>query len=446
MITKIHSTRVLIEEELREATISLENGKISDITYGPSKADHDDIINYGDAVIMPGLIDSHVHINEPGRTDWEGFDSGTKAAAAGGITSIVDMPLNSSPVTTSVDALSKKITATHGKLHVNCGFWGGLVPENAHDLEVLLSSGILGIKAFLTHSGIDEFPNVNEADLRAAMPKIAEKKLTLLAHCELDDNHAQMTEFKMQPNDYLSFLHSRPKSWENNAIEMMTNLAQEYNCPIHIVHLSSTDLISSIQELRTSGLPLTVETCPHYLFFDAEGLVSKGPLYKCAPPIREKANQSLLWDGLKNGVIDFIVTDHSPAPPDLKELESGDFNKAWGGISGLQHSLPVVWTKARSLGFSIIDLHQWMSLNVAKFLHLEHRKGLIGKGYDADLVIWNPEIEFVPKKEDLHYKHKISPYVNEKLFGQVSHTYVNGALVYKKGNFVKLSQGKLILK
>jgi allantoinase len=439
---KIHSTRVLINNELVEATVSMENGKIEHIELG--KSNMEELVSYGNDVIMPGLIDSHVHINEPGRTAWEGFNTATRAAAAGGITTLVDMPLNSSPVTIDSASFDIKTKAAKDNLHVNCGFWGGLVPENADNMQELIDTGVLGIKAFLTHSGIDEFPNVIEADLRKAMPVIARNNLPLLVHCELDNDHPGLLTLKNNPDSYQAYLNSRPKDWENKAIKLMISLAEAFDCHVHIVHLCSADLVHLIQEKRKQGVKLTVETCPHYLVLNAEQIPDGQPIYKCAPPIREKANNELLWKAVEKEVIDFIVTDHSPATPELKKLESGNYKEAWGGISSLQHSLPLIWTSMQKRNYKVSDTARLMSEHVAKFLNLEHKKSKVAIGYDADITIWSPEEKFTVKQEALQYKNKITPYLGMALNGVVKQTYVGGSLVYNQGEFEQLNKGKII--
>ncbi|HXD94312.1 MAG TPA: allantoinase AllB, partial [Bacteroidia bacterium] len=301
----LHSTQVLIENKLQNATLLIKDGIIVDIIDGKPSTANFPIEDVGDLVVMPGLIDSHVHINEPGRTEWEGFETMTKAAIAGGITTLVDMPLNSSPVTISAKTFNDKLKAAEGKLYCNCGFWGGLVPANADKLDELIKAGVLGIKAFLTHSGIDEFPNVTLADLKKGMATIAKYQIPLLAHAELDVMHEGISTFHKNPTNYMAYLNSRPKVWEDNAVEMMIELCQEFNCPTHIVHLSSADSLAQIKLAREKGLPLTVETCPQYLYFCAEEIPNGNTLIKCAPPIRERANNEKLWQALKTNLIDF---------------------------------------------------------------------------------------------------------------------------------------------
>ena len=439
----IHSTQVLLPSGLGDYFVMVGDGKIIDVTNNLPENPDFEIIEAGDLVVMPGLIDSHVHINEPGRTEWEGFDTMTKAAAAGGVTTLVDMPLNSSPVTTTVEAFNQKLEVAKDQLHVNCGFYGGIIPENVQELEPLIKAGVLGIKTFLVHSGIDEFPNVNENDLRKAMPTIAQTGIPLLVHSELIASPTLKEEGIKA--SYSSYLSSRPKQWENNAIELMIRLCEEYNCKTHIVHLSSAEALPMIQEAKEKGLPLTVETCPHYLYFNAEDIPDDNTLFKCAPPIREKENNDQLWDALKNGLIDFVVTDHSPATPDLKKMGTSDWENAWGGISSIQFSLSAFWTKAKEKGFKVEDVAKLMSSNVAKFLSLDDRKEKIEKGYDADLVIWDPEGKYQVKEDSIHFKNKITPFINEELCGIVMQTFVNGKKVYDNGEFVYLQVGELII-
>ncbi|WP_460503408.1 allantoinase AllB, partial [Hymenobacter agri] len=340
----LRSQRVVTPEGERAATILIENGRISALL--PYEAEvAGEVMDVGHRAILPGVIDPHVHINEPGRTDWEGFNTATRASLAGGLTSLVDMPLNSAPVTTSVANLALKKAATRGQLHCNVGFWGGVVPGNAAEIEPLIAAGVLGFKAFLTHSGIDDFPNATEEDLRRVMPILAKHQLPLLVHCELSEDNDDWKQHDHR--SYPNYLASRPKKWEDDAIAMMIRLCEETSCWVHIVHLSSADSIAPIAAARSRGLPLTVETGQHYLYFNAEDIRDGQTQFKCAPPIRERENNDQLWAALQAGIIDFVATDHSPAPPDLKQLASGDFTTAWGGIASLQLALPVLWTAAR---------------------------------------------------------------------------------------------------
>ncbi|MEP1093765.1 MAG: allantoinase AllB [Cyclobacteriaceae bacterium] len=440
----LHSKRVLIDDQLVEATVVVEGGKISRIDMGTIDSTDFSIQDLGNSVLMPGLIDCHVHINEPGRSEWEGFDTATKAAAAGGITTLIEMPLNADPVTTTQEAFEKKLAATEGKLHVNCGFWGGIVPDNIGDLDDLIESGVFGIKAFLTHSGIDEFPNVSEEDLRNGLPILKKHNVPLLVHAELDTPHDDQRLLDENPRSYQAYLKSRPKSWEDEAIQLMINLCEEFETPIHIVHLSSSNSIQPLIKAKKSGLPISTETCPHYFFFNAEEIADGQTQYKCAPPIRERANNDQLWQAAKDGLFSFIVSDHSPALPEIKELKSGNLKKAWGGIAGLQFNLPVFWTKAKDRGLSIADTARLMSSNVAAFLKMENKMGKIAKGHNADLMVWDPEDSFEVTKEIINFRHKITPYLGHQLSGVVRRTYVAGNLIYNDGAFNALGKGRVL--
>ncbi|HMW66623.1 MAG: Allantoinase [Bacteroidetes bacterium ADurb.BinA245] len=436
----IKSSRVVLPNTLRDASIIIANGVITGIEDNLPERDLQ-VIDLGDAVVMPGVVDPHVHINEPGRTEWEGFDTATKAAIAGGVTSLIEMPLNASPVTTTVKAFEKKLNAAKGKLHANCGFWGGIIPGNFSEIKPLIEKGVFGFKAFLTHSGIDEFPNVTEADLRKSMPLIAESGLPLLVHCELSGPVATKAG---SHRSYAHYLASRPKAWEDEAIALMIKLCDEFNCHTHIVHVSSANALQQIADAKHRGLPLTAETCQHYLYFNAEDITDGKTEFKCAPPIREKENNEQLWQALKNGVLDFVATDHSPAPPAMKELQSGDFMKAWGGIASLQYSLSALWTAAKQHSFNIIDIAKWLSENPALLPALQ-TKGKIEKGYDADFVVWQPEEKFIADAAVCHHRHKVSPYFGETFFGSVMQTWLKGEKVFDAGKFLHLNRGEILL-
>jgi len=348
--------------------------------------------------------------------------------------------LNASPVTTTLNAFEEKIKAAQGKLHTNCGFWGGIVPGNEKEIEPLIEKGVLGFKAFLTHSGIDEFPNVTEEDLRKAMPIIAKYGLALLVHCELSDNEQPATSNNRL---YQNYLASRPKQWEDDAIALMIRLCEEYNCRTHIVHLSSADSIEQIARAKQKGLPLTVETAQHYLYFNAEDIRDGCTEYKCAPPIREKENNERLWQALKAGIIDFVATDHSPAPPAMKELVSGDFMKAWGGISSIQFALPILWTAAKKHNCKLEEMAKWLCEKPALLPHLMS-KGYIAKGKDADFVVWSPEKSFSVTENIIYHKHKITPYLNEELYGVVEQTWLCGQKIVAEGKFLHLNKGSIL--
>lgn len=425
--------------------IVVKDGIITDVVDHVEANENFMMIDAGDNIVMPGIIDPHVHINEPGRTEWEGFETATKAAAAGGITTMIEMPLNASPVTTTKNNFELKLAAAKNKLHVNCGFWGGVIPENEYELEALLDAGVFGLKAFLTHSGIDEFPNAHENELRNALRIVKKYNRPLLVHCELDAENADAHLLENNHRSYDAYLKSRPRAWENNAIKMMIDLCRETEAHVHIVHLSSSEALPMIAIAKKEGLPLTVETAQHYLFFDAENIADGATEYKCAPPIREKKNNDLLWDALQNGLIDFVATDHSPAPPEMKEIQSGNFGKAWGGIAGLQFSLPAMWTRMKEKNIDINNIAKWMCANPAKFIHLQNKKGKIEKGYDADIVIWNSNQNFIVTESMIEHRHKITPYVNCKLYGQTMHTIIKGNVIYNNGEFNVQNRGEILL-
>ncbi len=378
----------------------------------------------GDLVLMPGLVDCHVHLNEPGRTEWEGFETATRAAAAGGVTTLVDMPLNCIPVTTTRAALDAKLEAAGAKLHVDVGFWGGVIPGNARELRALADAGVLGAKAFLCHSGIDDFPKATDTVLREAMPVMRDAGIPLLAHAELELS-ADQTE--ADPNRYASWLSSRPRSWEDAAIALLIELCRETRCPVHVVHLSSATALPMIADAKAEGLPLTVETCPHYLCLRAEDVPDGATQYKCAPPIRDELNRERLWGGLLDGTIDFVVTDHSPCTPTLKE---GGFMEAWGGVASLSLGLPSVWTEASKRGATLPQIARWLSAGPARFAGVADRKGALQKGMHADLVVWDPDASFEVTRAELRFRHKISPYLGRTLRGVVRESFLRGQRVY----------------
>ncbi|MCB2375983.1 allantoinase AllB [Hymenobacter sp. BT635] len=437
----IKSQRVVLPTGEQPAQVLIADGRIAEILPFDAAVGCP-VIDVQNHAVLPGLVDPHVHINEPGRTEWEGFNTATRAALAGGLTTLVDMPLNSAPVTTSVANFELKLAATQGQLHTNVGFWGGIVPGNAAEVEGLIARGVLGFKAFLTHSGIDDFPNATEADLRQVMPVLARHGLPLLVHCELTTDDAEWKQ--RDKRSYPNYLASRPTKWEDDAVDLMIRLCEEFNCPVHIVHLSSADSLGAVAVAKMKGLPLTVETGQHYLFFNAEDIADGQTQFKCAPPIREKANNDQLWEALQQGIIDFVATDHSPAPPDLKQIDTGDFTTAWGGIASLQLALPVLWTAAQARGASLSDLAHWLSSNPAKLIGQSHRKGQIAPGFDADLLVLDPEQTFTVTPELLQHKHKVSPYVGRQLRGVVEQTFLAGQLVYERPEFLALNQGQLL--
>ena len=400
-----------------------------------------------ESFVMPGLVDTHVHVNEPGRADWEGFETATRAAAAGGVTTIVDMPLNSIPATTTLPALQAKLAAAENKLHVDVAFWGGVVPGNTGELKGLWKAGVVGFKCFLINSGVDEFPNVTEADLRSAMPELARLGATLIVHAEVPgpvDACCQAIAGASR-SSYQTFLSSRPRAAEDQAVELMIKLARETGCKIHIVHHSSADALPVLRQAKSGGLPLTVETCPHYLHFCAEDVPEGATEFKCCPPIREGDNREQLWEALRDGTIDFVVSDHSPCPPEMKLRAQGDFLNAWGGISSLQLRLPIIWTEAVRRRFGIEQIVRWLCGEPARQVGLSHLKGAIKAGADADIVIWNPNAQFKVGPQQLHHRHKLTPYNGETLRGVIEKTFVRGRMVYDGGAFLN-RRGSILLR
>ena len=414
-------------EGVRAAAVLIDGDRIVEIVDADAIPAGVTVEDRGDDVLMAGLVDGHVHINEPGRTEWEGFETATAAAAAGGVTTLVDMPLNCTPVTTTVSALDQKVRAAEGGLHVDVGFWGGVVPGHVDDLPGLAKAGVLGAKAFLCHSGIDDFPASTEASLREAMPRMAHAGIPLLAHAELE---LDIEPPACSPRSYQAWLARRPRSFEDAAIELLIRLCRDTRCPVHIVHLSSASALPMLAEAKAEGLPITVETCPHYLCLCAEDVLDDATLFKCAPPIRDDANRETLWAGLLEGTIDFVVTDHSPCVPQLKQA---DFIDAWGGISSLSLGLASVWTEATRRGASIERIARWMCEGPARFAGLSDRKGRLAPGLHADVVCWDPDASFEVTQEHLRFRHQVSPYVGRTLRGVVRKTWLRGAPIYEAG-------------
>jgi allantoinase len=440
--------RVVTPEGVRPASVQIRDGTIGHVGHIDEAPFGSPLIDCGDSVLMPGIVDTHVHINQPGREDWEGFVTATRAAAAGGITTLVDMPLNSNPATTTWSALRDKLSSAFLRCSVDVGFWGGVVPGNGDELAGLLEEGVLGFKAFLVPSGVEEFQHVEEADLRAAMPELARHGAVLLAHAELPGPIAAAAGVweDGSPAEYDRYLRSRPDAAEVEAVALLIRLCRETGCRVHVVHVSSAEVLPLLKNAREEGLPVTAETCPHYLTFAAEEIPDGAVLFKCAPPIRSRENRERLWQGLREGVIDLVATDHSPCPPRKKKIRAGDFREAWGGISSLQLALPAVWTGARERGFSVADLAEWMCAAPARLAGLQGRKGAIAPGYDADLVIWDPEASFVVDTAQLLHRHKLTPYARRTLYGTVRRTLLNGEVIYERGKVADDPQGMLLLR
>jgi allantoinase len=431
------SQRVVTPTGMRAAGVLVEDEKIRGVVEIDRVPFSIPSTNFGNAAILPGLVDSHLHINEPGRTEWEGFYSGTRAAAAGGYTMVVDMPLNCLPATTTVAALETKRAAAAGQCRVDWAIWGGVVSDNQEHIEKLAGAGVAGFKCFLIDAGIDGFTMVKEMELRAALPHVARTKLPLLVHAELA-GPVEAASRRLERHDWRRFstyLQSRPDEAELEAIDLLLGLCREYHFRLHVVHLSTSRALERLKKGKAEGLPVSVETCPHYLHFVAEDIADGATLAKCAPPIRDRQNREELWRGLRDGVIDLIATDHSPCPPEMKRLDEGSFRTAWGGIAGLSLALPVIWTGASRRGFGLEDIARWMAEGPARLAGCDQRKGGIAQGYDADLVVFDPEEEFVVHEDRLHYRHRVSPYLGERLRGTVKKTFLRGRRIFDDGEF-----------
>jgi allantoinase len=441
----IRGQSVVTPDALGPAAIHVGGGVIRAVTsYDAPVPAGAAVIEAGDGVLMPGIVDSHVHVNEPGRTEWEGFASATRAAAAGGVTTIIDMPLNSIPATTSAAALTEKRTAAAARSRVDVGFWGGVVPGNVGELAGLHDAGVLGFKCFLVPSGVDEFPHVGERELRVAMPVLAELGAVLLVHAELPGPLERAHRTGGDPRSYEGYLHSRPPEAEHAAIAMMLRLCADFGTRIHIVHLSSAFAVDALRAARLDGLPVTVETCPHYLHFAAEDIPDGATAYKCAPPIRGRANREALWAALRANDIDLVASDHSPCPPAMKALEMGDFTRAWGGIASVELGLRIIWHGARKRGYSMRRVADWMCAGPARLAGLSHRKGLIAVGCDADLVLWHPDEPWRVDASALHHRHPVTPYDGEIMEGRIEMTMVRGQVVYQNGAFPGEPAGALL--
>ncbi|CAN9500806.1 unnamed protein product [Ophioblennius macclurei] len=441
----VRSQRVVIGDQICPAVVVIKDGKIHKILSGSSSSQdvHCKVLDVGDNIVMPGIVDCHVHVNEPGRTSWEGFWTATRAAAAGGVTTIVDMPLNSIPPTTTLSNFHEKMQEASGKCFVDTAFWGGVIPGNQLELRPMIQAGVAGFKCFLIHSGVDEFPHVIDCDLHAAMKQLQGTGSVLLFHAETDVEEGAAESG--DPRQYSTFLQSRPDVMEVEAIRMVTELCLQYRVRCHIVHLSSAKPLKMILEARQAGAPLTVETTHHYLSLCAENIPTGATQFKCCPPIRGSNNREQLWSALKAGHIDMVVSDHSPCTPDLKKLESGDFTQAWGGISSLQFGLPLFWSSASERGFQLPDVVRLLSHKTAQLSGLAHRKGSLAPGHDADLVIWDPERKHEIREPHIHHKNKLTPYLGLTLRGVVNATILRGQLVYRDGVFCPEPLGKHLL-
>ena len=438
----IRSAHVISDIGDRPAAVCVSDGRIVKI------AGFEDLLNTKKDItitgaLIPGLVDSHVHINEPGRTQWEGFESATKAAAAGGVTTVIDMPLNSIPPTTNAAALAVKKAAAAGKCFVDVGFWGGSIPGNVGDLKALHDEGVFGFKCFLLHSGVDEFPGSDLPDLTAALKELATLDALMVVHAE--DSVAIEKSTKPSSRSYSEFLASRPKGAENVAIAQLIEEARMIKGRVHVLHLSSGDSLALIRSAKADGVRISAETCPHYLALTAEEIADGATQYKCCPPIREKSNQDELWQGLKSGVIDLIVSDHSPCTEDLKIFDVGDFQQAWGGISSLQLGISIIWTKAKERDIPLWQVVKWMSQKPAELAGLA-RKGAIKVGMDADFAEFDTEAHFTVEPTHLFHKNQITPYQGKTLQGKIKQTWLRGELIYKDASMINSPHGEFLIR
>ena len=428
----LRSRRVVAPDGVRAATIHIDGERIERIGDYTDPAD----VDYADLVIMPGLVDSHVHVNEPGRAEWEGFESATRAAAAGGVTTIVDMPLNSIPPTTSVAALQAKVEAMSGKCLVDVGLWGGAVPGNAPQLLPMLRGGALGFKCFLVDSGVAEFGFLDAPGLETALRELRGTEAPLLVHAELPQYIGSA-----YGTSYRAYLKSRPPQAEDAAIDLVHGAVLRTGARAHIVHLSSANALATIAKARDDRIPLTAETTPHYLHFESEKIPDGAPQFKCAPPIRDHANREQLWRGIDDELLAGIVSDHSPCTPELKHLHDGNVERAWGGISSLQFGLPIIWSSGR---LSLEHIVRLMCAGPASIAGI--RKGAIRPGFDADLVVWSPEESFRITPDIVQHRHKITPYAGEQLRGVVKATYLRGRKVWQDGRAIGSPSGRWLRK
>ena len=445
----VRSRRVAVHEggrvALRPAAIHARGGVIVAVADWDDAPAGVELVDAGELVVLPGVVDTHVHLNEPGRTEWEGFATGTAAAAAGGVTTIVEMPLNSIPATTSVAAYDEKVAAAAGKLRVDVGFWGGVVPGNARELRPLWEAGVFGFKCFLAPSGVAEFAHVGEDDLGEAMRVLAPIGAPLLAHAELPAALARAGAALagQPPTSHATWLASRPPAAEVEAIALLLELAAQTGARLHVVHLATAEALPLLAAARAAGVAVTVETCPHYLTFAAEDVPDGATELKCAPPLRDRDNAERLWEALDRGAIDLVASDHSPCPPDLKRRDSGDFLAAWGGIAALELALPATWTVARRHAAAVERLADWMAAAPAALAGLG-AKGRIAPGCDADLVLFDPDAAFTVDPDRLHQRHEVTPYAGRELRGVVRTTFLRGRRVFADGSVLGEPRGRVL--
>jgi len=447
------SKRVVLPGGLKAAALLVQDGRITSVCAPEEIPAGVAVRDFGEDALLPGLVDTHVHINEPGRTEWEGFHTATRAAAAGGYTTLVDMPLNCLPETTTVAALEAKRAAARGQCWVDWMGWGGIVGDrstagNQEHILPLARAGVPGFKCFLIYPGCDGFAMIDQQQLETALPAVAQSKLPLLVHAELSGpiDKASAALAGEDWRKYATYLASRPDEAELDAIHLMLRLCRTYGFRLHIVHLATAEALELLRAAKADGLPVTVESCPHYLHFAAETISDGATLFKCAPPIRSAANREALWQGLRDGILDMIVTDHSPCPPEMKRLELGRFDEAWGGIASLSVALPVVWTEAFRRGFGLAEIARWMSAAPAALAGIGNQAGALEAGREANFMVLDAEAEFTVSAEVLHYRHAVSPYLGERLRGVVRATYLRGETVWTEevvgGGFAATPRGR----
>ncbi|XP_077291672.1 allantoinase [Arctopsyche grandis] len=445
-LTAYKCSRIVLEDEIVDGAVIVDSsGKIAEIVKTrrlcSDLGDRVRVIQITNGVLMPGIVDSHVHVNSPGRSEWEDYPCATQAAAAGGVTTIADMPLNSIPPTTTLKNLITKTEEAEGTVYVDVAFWGGVIPGNQDDLLSLIKAGVVGFKCFLCPSGVDEFPHVIEDDLDKALKVLQNTKTVLAFHaeCNLDEDDCK----KSSSEEYKTYLLSRPPEMEHKALKLINKMAEKYpNVRYHIVHVSAASAASIIRDMKNNGVHITAETCPHYLTLSSEEIPNCATEYKCAPPVRCSKNKENMWKFVEENVIDLIVSDHSPCTPELKE---GGFMEAWGGISSLQFGLSLIWTNASQRGLNLMDISRLLSAAPAKLCRLDEKKGSFRVGLDADMIVFDPEDGYTVTKDIIYHKNKLTPYLGMKLKGKVLQTFLRGQLIYDNNKFSDIPQGQLLL-